>query len=191
LEPASSTKDVARKLSLCRGSRLKARRKELGLTQKELAARTGICVKRISAYENDRVEPRKENRRLLLEALDGTWLDEPLTPPSWDARPEGEPKIPERPDALADGERWCAFCREVTRLLVPREAKVLVIWRTGSVNLTAIAETHDDRHLLTIRTRATPTTLDDLRSLHAFVDRLKCVEHKALQVNVSRGQRST
>lgn len=52
-------------------------------------------------------------------------------------------------------------------------AVILVGWREENGDLAAIAEAHDDKRLLTVRTRAMPTTLDDLSSVRAFVDRLE------------------
>ena len=71
-----SAKLAERYARLLQGSRLKVRRKELGMTQKQLADLTGIDAKLISAYEHDRIQPRMQNRRILLEALDGIWPEE-------------------------------------------------------------------------------------------------------------------
>lgn len=141
------------------------------MTQKQLAAKTGINGKLISAYENDKVQPRPQNWRLLLEALDGTWAEAYLAAPSCD--PEGAPEILAHPEALAD--EWSELCRHVTRLVGSPDATILVGWREANGDLVAIADTPGDGRLLTIRTRALPTTLDDLRSVRTVVD---CLEEQ-------------
>jgi len=151
---------------------MKAQRQALGMTQDELAAKTGISVKLISAYENDRVRPRKENRRLLLEALGGTWGDEGVAPQLGGTRLEGSAELPAPAEGNADPERWRAWRRKVARLTALFEAEVVITWADENGVLAAIAVAHDDNRLLTIRTRVVPSTLDDVRSLRALVDRL-------------------
>lgn len=166
-----SKKGRARKASRSRGSRLKARRLALGLTQKELSAKTGVNVKLISAYENDHVQPRGPNWRLLLGALDGQWPEAHLAHPSLD--PDDPPEILAHPGAIVD--EWSGLCREVARLVGSHEARILVGWREQNGDLAAIAEVPGDKQLLTtiIRTCGRPTTLDDLRSVRALVDALE------------------
>lgn len=142
------------------------------MTQKELAARTGISVKLISAYENDRVQPRKGNRQLLLEALDGTSPEESGGPAVGGTKPDGDAEVHEQADANAAVETWCTFCGQVARLVRSREAQILVSWTDEIGALAAIAVAHDDNRLLTIRASIVPATIDDVRSLRALVDRL-------------------
>lgn len=52
------------------GERIKAVRKEKGLTQKELAERTGLAVITIQQYEADKYEPRSDNIIRIAKALD-------------------------------------------------------------------------------------------------------------------------
>jgi transcriptional regulator with XRE-family HTH domain len=128
-----------------RGSRLKARREELGMSQKELAARTGISRSLIGAYERDRVQPRKENRRLVAKALNCPWPDEsPVILHHRTAPPPPAPTFAER--------------------------MILCVWIDEQNELAAIEETRSG--LVTIRsTGVTPTMLDDLRALVALVER--------------------
>jgi transcriptional regulator with XRE-family HTH domain len=142
------------------------------MTQKQLAAKTGINVKLISAYENDHTEPRGPNWRLLVVALDGK-ADAVLAAPSCDPPSQCCSEILERPEAIADEQQWSALCREVTRRVGSREARILVGWREENGDLGAIVQTHDDKRLVTMRTRVTPTTLDDVRSVRAIADRLE------------------
>lgn len=51
---------------------LRAMRKRRGLTQEDLAARTGIAVETISRLENDRECPRSSTVRVLCLALEAT-----------------------------------------------------------------------------------------------------------------------
>jgi transcriptional regulator with XRE-family HTH domain len=138
------------------------------MTQKQLSAATGIDVKLIREYEHDRIQPREENRRLLLDALDG--------PEEGDAAltcrtPHGETQeTPDGAAVLSDRAMRCALRGEVARLAGSREAKILVSW-TDEHGLAVIAQAPDNR-LLTIRASAVPSTLDDVRALHALADRL-------------------
>jgi transcriptional regulator with XRE-family HTH domain len=140
------------------------------MTQKELAGATGISVKLIADYENDRVLPRKENKRLLLMALEGLRPEKSGAPPSPGEALEGDVEMPDRPVVPVDLERWRAFCDEAARIAGSRDAKILVAWRDEN-GLALIAATPENR-LLTIRACAVPSTLDDVRSLRAVVDRL-------------------
>lgn len=152
------------------GRTLKLRRKALGITQEGLAAKTGISAKLISAYENDRVEPRRENRLRLCEALrvdDPDLADAALS----QSIPSGAP--PEAGDAstAAAVELRCVLHGDTARLVGSRDARVLVTWSEDDGSVSAIAAAPDGR-LLKIRASVTPASLDDLVSLRALVDRL-------------------
>jgi transcriptional regulator with XRE-family HTH domain len=124
------------------------------MTQEDLAARTGIGVKLISAYENDKIKPRQENWLRLLEVLDGTW---PAT------ASDPDPPAPER-------SPLCTAC-ELARVIASRDVNVIVYWREDSGDLDALGIEDGDR-VVAIRTSVVPATLDDIRSLRACVDRL-------------------
>ncbi len=166
----SSEKSAERYAQLLRGSRLKARRVALGVTQKRLSDLTGIDVKLIRAYERDTIQPRAANQRLLLDTLDR------ISPKEGDpARTCGTPQgdAPENPpDAavLSDLALRCVLRGEVARLTGSREAKILVSW-TDQNGLAVIAGAPNHR-LVTIRASVLPSTLDDVRALHALADRL-------------------
>jgi hypothetical protein len=93
------------------------------MSQRELAARTGISVKLISAYENERVRPRRGNWLLLLDVLDGTWVDEPA---------EGSQRSHPRPSAGAHAEPWYHLVAHHVAHLQPGEAAFLVVGRSAS-----------------------------------------------------------
>jgi transcriptional regulator with XRE-family HTH domain len=166
----SSEKSAERYTQLLRGSRLKARRTALGVTQKRLSDLTGIDVKLIRAYERDKIQPRAANQRLLLDTLDG------ISPKEGDAArtcrtPQGDaPENPQGAAALSDLALRCVLRGEVARLTGSREAKILVSW-TDENGLAVIAAGLNNR-LVTIRASVTPSTLDDVRALHALADRL-------------------
>lgn len=48
---------------------IKTRRKELGLTQMQLAAKVGVCLMTIRLWENYAGKPSEENLERLLEVL--------------------------------------------------------------------------------------------------------------------------
>lgn len=166
----SSEKSAERYTQLLRGSRLKARRTALGVTQKRLSDLTGIDVKLIRAYERDKIQPRAANQRLLLDTLDG------ISPKEGDAArtcgtPQGDaPENPQGAAVLSDLALRCALRGEVARLTGSREAKILVTW-TDDNGLAVIAAAPNNR-LVTIRASVTLSTLDDVRALHAVADRL-------------------
>lgn len=56
------------------GERIKARRKELGMTQHELAMKSRVHENAISAYELGRCDPKLDSARCLAVAL-GVSLD--------------------------------------------------------------------------------------------------------------------
>lgn len=56
------------------GFYLRARRKALGLTQKQAAAKMGLLPKTISALENDPMRCSVQSLYTLLAALDVEWL---------------------------------------------------------------------------------------------------------------------
>ncbi len=64
----------------------------------------------------------------------------------------------------------CVLRGEVARLTGSREAKILVSW-TDENGLAVIAVAPNNR-LVTIRASVLPSTLDDVRALHALADRL-------------------
>ena len=165
-----SEKSTERYAHLLRGSRLKARRTALGVTQKRLSDLTGIDVKLIRAYERDKIQPRAENQRLLLVALDG------ISPEEGDAARTGHtlhgdaPENPQGAAVLSDPAMRCVLRGEIARLTGSREAKILVSW-TDENGLAVIAAAPDNQ-LVTIRASVLPSTLDDVRALHALADRL-------------------
>ena len=60
---------------------IKALRKKLNMTQKELAENTGLSIGTIQGYEQGRYEPKLEALRLLIESLGCSYadlIDEPL-----------------------------------------------------------------------------------------------------------------
>jgi transcriptional regulator with XRE-family HTH domain len=174
LKSEPSEKSTAPLTPLLRGSRLKARRKELGMTQRQLAHVTGIDVKLIRAYEHDRVQPRTENRRLLLEALDGTWPEESAEGGAALAlsRPPGDAAKPTKGAGChACVEGPCAFRDATARLVGLHEARILVTWTDENGGLAALAAGHDNR-LLAIRANILPASLNDVRLLRGLVDRL-------------------
>lgn len=152
------------------GSWLKTRREVLGMTQEELAQMTGISVKLISAYENNRVQPRHGNRELLLKALDGAL-------PNVGMPPEPSAVIPEGAEADADRERRPSLFPELTRLVGPQDTRVIVAWMDADGLPVAIAEAHDKR-LLVLRARR--VSAEDVRPLRAlFEDLLERLEASA------------
>jgi hypothetical protein len=71
---------------------------------------------------------------------------------------------------LADELSTCVLRGEVARLTGSREAKILVTW-TEENGLAVIAAAPDNQ-LVTIHASVLPSTLDDVRALHALADRL-------------------
>ena len=133
----------------CSGSEWRAWRQEKGMTQEQLAEATGISAKLIADYEHDRVKPRKRNRALLLQVLDGAW---PRT-------------------AAALKLELMGRHREMARLMGSHRPKILVCWTDEDGNLISIVEL-EDHYLFTVGRSVAPTTLDDLRSLRAVGDHL-------------------
>ena len=73
------------KVSPNRGELIKTARKNKGLTQKQLAEKTGLAVVTIQQYERNLRQPRLENIQKIAEALDSTptylmgWTEEEKT----------------------------------------------------------------------------------------------------------------
>jgi Helix-turn-helix len=142
------------------------------MSQKELAARTGISVNLLSAYENDRILPRKENRQLLLDALEGTGPTTARNAPASIVNLAGPPERPARGDVLADTNGRCLLCGEVERVTGSCGATVLASWVDERGAHAAIASGRDHR-LLLIRASVTQATLHDVVPLRALIDRLE------------------
>ena len=140
------------------------------MTQKRLSDLTGIDVKLISAYENEKIDPRAENRGLLLDALDGIWPEEGDAALTFRTAQGDAPENPQGAAILSDLAMRCALRGEVARLTGSGEATILVTW-TDETGLAVIAAAPDDR-LVTIRASVLPSTLDDVRALRALADRL-------------------
>jgi hypothetical protein len=140
------------------------------VTQKRLSDLTGIDVKLIRAYERDEIQPRAKNRRLLLDALDGLSPEEGDAARTCRTPQEDAPENPQGAALLSDLAMPCVLRGEVARLAGSREATILVTW-TDENGLAAIAAAPDNR-LVTIRSSVLPSTLDDVRALHALADRL-------------------
>jgi transcriptional regulator with XRE-family HTH domain len=77
-----------------RGSQLRSLRERAGLTQAELAARAGLTTSVLSAYENDRREPRVDVffRLVELAGFDVRFEAAPELDPSWYFVPDVEDK---------------------------------------------------------------------------------------------------
>ena len=60
------------------GDHLRVARYELGLTQRQLAAKTGIESIRIQAFETDQVEPAQSERAALRQILGANLPDAPI-----------------------------------------------------------------------------------------------------------------
>jgi DNA-binding transcriptional regulator YiaG len=172
LKSDESVRDASRNESPWRGSRVKARRKELHITQEELAERTGISVNLLSAYENDRILPRKENRQRILDALDGTGSAPAGDVPASIVNLAVPPERHARGEVLADTNGRCLLCGEVEQVAGSCGATVLMSWVVERGTHAAIASGRDDR-LLFIRASVTQATIDDVVHLRALVDRLE------------------
>jgi DNA-binding XRE family transcriptional regulator len=172
LKPDASVRNASRNESPWRGSRVKARRKELHITQEDLAERTGISVNLLSAYENDRILPRKENRQRILDALDGTGPATAGDAPASIVNLAGSPERPARGEVLADTNGRCLLCGEVERVADSCGATVLASWVVERGAHAAIASGRDHR-LLFIQANVTQATLGDMVHLRALVDRLE------------------
>ena len=147
-----SVTSAPRKLRPIQGDRLKARREARGLTQKQLAKQIRINVKSLSDYETGKVQPRMENRLLILHALNGSWPDGKEV-----LGIESDPEITERHKGLVDVELRCVFRGEAARILGSRDAKITVSW------------TDDEDRL---DERAVTALPDDVRRLATLADRL-------------------
>lgn len=90
---------------------------------------------------------------------------------------EASNQAPDRTGLRASTELEADLLRrrdEIARLMGSRghRAKILLSWMDEDGEVTSIARLVGNR-LVTVRARVVPTTLDDLRSLRALVDRLK------------------
>jgi transcriptional regulator with XRE-family HTH domain len=170
LKKKALQKEIARNAWPWRGSVVKARRLKLRLTQQELSDGSTVSVSCISAYENERVTPRKENQYLILDALGGTWpemYDDSSAP---GATPSGPAEAPGR--EAPDGREGCVLCGELERVAASSDATVVVTCTLESGGLEAFAWGRDNR-LLVIRPYVTLATLADVMRLRAIVDRLE------------------
>jgi transcriptional regulator with XRE-family HTH domain len=140
------------------GARLRARREELGLTQKELAKKSGVGVNQISEYERDLHYPRKENLRLLFQVLGRSWADSDPSPGLQGA------------EAAVDRSLRSLLYSALARLVGP-QTRFIVAWMDEEGLPAVIAEGPDSR-LLAIRARITPASAADVRPLRNLVDGL-------------------
>lgn len=150
-----------------RGSVVKARRLALAMTQQDLSDASTVSVSCLSAYENDRATPRKQNQCLILDALGGTWPGMYDDSPASGVAPRGAAGIPGREEGCPDGRGRCFLGGELERIAASCDATVVV-----STNGEAFASGRDNR-LLVIRACVTPATLKDVMRLRALVDRLE------------------
>ncbi len=141
------------------------------MSQKQFSAKTRISVKQISAYENDRVVPRNENRRFIEDALDAA--EEELRRKTSPSRSSagGSAQIPEQDGVAAPVQESPGF-DEVARIAAAHGLRVILAWTDERGAASAIAAAHDGT-LFEIQTCVWLATLDDLRPLHARLDRLE------------------
>jgi transcriptional regulator with XRE-family HTH domain len=140
------------------GARLRARREELGLTQKGLARKSGVGANQISEYERDQHHPRKENLRLLFQVLGRRWAERDPSPGL------------EGAEAAGDRSLWSILARALARL-VGSQTRLIVAWMDEEGLPAVIAEGPDSR-LLAIRARIGPASAVDVRPLRNLVDGL-------------------
>jgi len=60
---------------MTRGQRIKAARKNVGLTQRELSEKLGIAYQTLAQWENDLRNPKYETLRRIADALGCDWLE--------------------------------------------------------------------------------------------------------------------
>ncbi len=167
--------EIARNAWPWRGSVVKARRLKLRKTQQELSDTSTVSVSCISAYENNRATPRKENQCLILDALGGTWPEMYDDSPAPGVTPSGlAPSGPAeaRGREAPDGRDGCVLCGELERVAASSNATVVVTCTLESGGLEAFASARDNR-LLVIRPYVALATLEDVMRLRAIVDRLE------------------
>jgi transcriptional regulator with XRE-family HTH domain len=149
---------------------VRARRLELGMTQQELSDASTVSVSCISAYENDGATPRKQNQRLIVDALGGTWPGMYDDPPASGIAPSSPAEILGREKGCPDRRERCVLGGELERIAASSDATVVVIWVDEQGALEASGR---DNCLLVIRACVTPATLKDVMRLRALVDRLE------------------
>src|SRR5262249_39123606 len=132
------------------GAEIRARRKELGMTQQDLAEKADLDGRAVPAYEKDSPRPRAKTRKRLIAPPGGTLL--PVGTGGG-----GASEAPGVTGISADQENRSVPQGEI---IVARDAEMIVVWKGKDGGLSAIAAGFDKR-LVATPTRAEGASVED------------------------------